>query len=206
VRTAASLARSGQRFPADAQIEQTALYHKVRVLPGDTRTVSEPEQTLVTILGSCISACIRNPRTGFGGMNHFMLPQSDTGQWNGASAALRYGNFAMEALINMVLKSGCSRQELEIKIFGGANLGFHSARVGTKNVDFVRQYLRTEGLAVSASDVGGNHGRRIYYRPSTGVVRQLYIRTNQEARVASEELNYAETLKTETASGSIELF
>ena len=187
-------------------LEKTALQHKVRVLPGDARTVSEPEHTLVTVLGSCVSACIRNPRNGFGGMNHFMLPQSQTGDWNGASATLRYGNYAMEALINMVLKSGCKRSELEIKIFGGANLGLKSMCVGTKNVEFVRAYLKTEGLSVVASDVGGNHGRRLYYRPSTGVVRQYYVRTNQVSNVIDEERSYAASINAETVSGSIELF
>ncbi len=96
--------------------------HAVRVLPGETYTTSRKDEAIVTILGSCVSACIRNPRTGMGGMNHFMLPESATGQWGEElSAAMRYGNFAMEALINAILKSGCARAELEIKLFGGAN-------------------------------------------------------------------------------------
>ncbi|WP_417671635.1 chemoreceptor glutamine deamidase CheD [Roseibium sp.] len=194
------------RASPPANLEHTELHNKVRVLPGDARTVSLPEQTLVTVLGSCVAACIRNPWNGFGGMNHFMLPESETGEWNGVNAAMRYGNHAMEALINMVLKSGCARHDLEIKIFGGANLGFHAACVGSKNVEFVKKYLADEGLQVSASDVGGNHGRRLYYRPSTGVVRQLYIRTQQATRVAADEQSYAATLNASSVSGSIELF
>ena len=189
-----------------AHLEHTEMQHKVRVLPGDARTVSGREQTLVTILGSCVAACIRDPNTGFGGMNHFMLPASETGEWNGTNAAMRYGNYAMEALINAVLKSGCKREDLEIKVFGGANLGFHTAKVGTKNVEFVKEYLKMEGLRITASDVGGGQGRRVYYRPSSGVVRQAYIRTNQTRSVVADELNYARNLNTEQVSGSIELF
>ncbi|WP_417688310.1 chemoreceptor glutamine deamidase CheD [Roseibium sp.] len=195
-----------RRDLATPNLEHTAHHKKVRVLPGETRTVTDPEHTLVTILGSCVSVCIRNPWTGFGGMNHFMLPQSDTGEWNGVNAAMRYGNYAMEALINEVLKRGCARKDLEIKVFGGANLGFHTASVGTKNVEFVSRYLREEGLSIAASDVGGSHGRRLYYRPSTGVVRQLYLRTNQDNRVAAEEQTYAKTVNSAPVSGSIELF
>jgi chemotaxis protein CheD len=86
--------------------------YSVRVLPGETYTTGDASEVVVTVLGSCIAACMRNPRNGFGGLNHFMLPESDTGDWNGVSAALRYGNYAMEALINEILKSGCDRRDL----------------------------------------------------------------------------------------------
>ena len=102
----------------DRRIENVDLKNRVRVLPGETRTVDVADNVLMTVLGSCVSACIRNPVNGFGGMNHFMLPSSECGTWNGEDAALRYGNFAMEALINEVLKSGCRREDLEIKVFG----------------------------------------------------------------------------------------
>ncbi len=84
----------------------------VRVLPGEAYVTARPDEMIVTVLGSCVAACIRNPAKGFGGLNHFMLPESESGIWNGASAALRYGNHAMEVLINEVLKSGCRRQDL----------------------------------------------------------------------------------------------
>ncbi len=192
--------------PVTSHIENTELRHRVRVLPGDARTVSGPLDTLMTVLGSCISACIRNPHNGFGGMNHFMLPESDTGEWNGVNAAMRYGNYAMEALINAVLKSGCARKDLEIKIFGGANLGFRSSSVGTKNVDFVLDYLKAENLEIAAWDLGGNCGRRVFYRPSTGRVRLLHLKSQTIETVAKEERKYAKALKQEPVSGSVELF
>src|SRR5262249_31142777 len=102
------------------RFDKRAGAHMVRLLPGAYYVTDAVDEMIATVLSSCISACVRNPHTGYGGMNHFMLPESDSGEWNGVSAALRYGNYAMEALINDVLRSGCARRDLEIKLFGGA--------------------------------------------------------------------------------------
>ncbi|MFD1697269.1 hypothetical protein [Roseibium aestuarii] len=191
---------------ASFRLEQVDISRRVRVLPGESRSVLRPDLVLMTVLGSCVSACIRDPRTGFGGMNHFMLPFSETGTWNGEEAAMRYGNYAMEALINEVLKSGCRREDLEIKAFGGADLGFHQSGVGRKNVAFLIGYLNSEGLRLAAHDFGGNQGRRVFYRPATGQVRQNYIRTTPKDAVLREEQKYARTLETRPLDGTIELF
>lgn len=179
---------------------------RVRLLPGDYYTTIARGEMIVTVLGSCIAACIRNPYTGYGGMNHFMLPESDSGEWNGVSAALRYGNYAMEALINDVLKSGCLRSDLEIKLFGGANLTVGPSSVGTQNVNFVRQYLKTEGLRAIAQDLGGTLGRRIHYVPSTGAVQRLLLKPTSDAAIIEEEQNYVSMLRRAPAEGEIELF
>ena len=178
----------------------------LRLFPGETRTTGAADEMLVTVLGSCVSACIRNPRTGFGGMNHFMLPKSDTGEWNGASAALRYGNYAMEALINAVLKSGCLRRDLEIKLFGGADLTSGPIRIGTQNVEFVLSYLECEGLDVAGADLGGPHGRRIHYFPSSGTVKRLLLKPISEHSILIEERRYATALRRQPVEGGIELF
>jgi len=136
-------------------LQRSGLYG-VRILPGETYATADPKEAIVTVLGSCVSACVRDPATGFGGMNHFMLPESETGVWgDGLSAAARYGNFAMEALINLVLKAGCPRSRLEIKLFGGANFTAGPAMIGRKNSDFALRYLAEEGLAAIAAGLGG---------------------------------------------------
>lgn len=178
----------------------------VRVLPGDFHVSDEPGLTIVTVLGSCVAACIRNPKTGFGGLNHFMLPESDSDEWNGVGAAYRYGNFAMEALINEVLKSGCMRHELEVKLFGGAAMYESASHVGRKNAAFARHYLETERIPIAAADLGGNHGRRIHYTPSTGKVQRLLLRPDDGQALLSDEESYKARLRQSDASGDIDLF
>lgn len=178
----------------------------VRVLPGEAYVTSRTDETIVTVLGSCVAACIRNPATGFGGLNHFMLPESDSGIWNGASAALRYGNYAMEVLINEVLKSGCRRQDLEIKLFGGADLTEGPTLIGSSNVSFVLEYLKAEDLAVASADLGGCYGRRIHYSPSTGVVHRLLLGTAVHPAFLEEEHSFKDRLARTKVEGEVDLF
>lgn len=178
----------------------------VRVLPGDFHVTDDPSITIVTVLGSCVSACIRNPFNGFGGLNHFMLPESESDEWNGVSAANRYGNFAMEALINAVLKSGCTRQDLEVKLFGGASMHNPVSNVGGKNAAFARHYLEVERIPLTSSDLGGDFGRRIHYSPATGKVQRLLLKDKEDRQVISEEARYGSTLRKVQFDGDIDLF
>jgi chemotaxis protein CheD len=178
----------------------------VRVLPGDFYVSGDVQTTIVTILGSCVAACIRNPFTGYGGLNHFMLPESETEDWNGVGAAFRYGNFAMEALINAVLKSGCSRQDLEVKLFGGANMHGSVSSVGKKNGLFARTYLEAERIRLVSADLGGEFGRRIHYCPATGKVQRLMLVDRDDKKMRHEEKSYEAALKKAQPAGDIDLF
>ena len=122
----------------------------VKVFPGEYFVTKNPDEVLVTVLGSCVSACIRDARAGIGGMNHFMLPHSKAGNWAGDLNSTRFGNFAMEKLINELLKAGCSRNSLEIKVFGGGNVTDTQNAIGTDNSDFILKYLEAEGLRIAA--------------------------------------------------------
>jgi chemotaxis protein CheD len=180
---AAALADDGQRRYRDSRFDTIA----VKVLPGEHYVTGSPEEMLVTVLGSGVAACIRDPAIGVGGMNHFMLPESRDGQWGAASASLRYGNFAMETLINDILKQGGHRTRLEVKVFGGASIMGASA-VGQSNGEFVLSYLKAEGLAVVAQDLWGEYPRRVHYFPATGKVHVLALHRRDELGAASEEL------------------
>ena len=158
----------------------------------------------MTLLGSCVAACIRDPVAGIGGMNHFMLPDSDTGDWGGLSAATRYGNFAMETVINEIMSRGGRRDRLEIKLFGGGNVLASSNRIGSKNVEFVRSYISEEQLNVTAEDLGGSLGRRIHYFPETGkVMRKMF---KKDSTVEQQELRHLRKLRKQNVGGDIELF
>ncbi len=179
----------------------------VRVHPGDHYISEGEDEMIVTILGSCVAACIRDPKLGVGGMNHFMLPESDTGNWGTTSATMRYGNYAMETLINDILKAGGKKDRLEVKLFGGGNVTPGSVAVGDKNGNFALNYLKYEGLTPLAYDLGGPHPRRIHYDPSTGKVDRLLLRRKGDLQLLEEENEYRRKLPTQASTaGEIDLF
>lgn len=178
----------------------------VKVLPGEHYVSSAADEMIVTVLGSCVAACIRDPLIKFGGMNHFMLPASADGTWGAASATMRYGNFAMEVLINEILARGGRRERLEIKVFGGGNVLAASTPVGTRNAAFVEAYLQAEGLQVAASHLRGNLPRRVHYFPVTGKVMMRELRRSDDQIVLDTEKSYLTKLSTPPSSGDVELF
>lgn len=178
----------------------------VKILPGDHYVTHAEDEMLVTILGSCVSACIRDPAAKVGGLNHFLLPSGGDGEWGVASSNLRYGNFAMEQLVNDILKVGGRRSRLEIKLFGGASLLENGAAVGARNIEFVENYLKTEGLPVYGRSLGGKAPRRIHYFPMTGKVMMKTLRSAEERQVMEEERVFETQVSREPVAGSAELF
>jgi len=178
-----------------------------RLLAGDYYVTCQDE-VLDTVLGSCVSACIRHPRLRIGGMNHFMLPTANgcTGDaWDqGPGRATRYGSASMEQLINRILAAGGVRQELEVKVFGGARLLAGTMDVGAHNVEFVHRFLRNEGMSVAAQDVGEGVARHIQYFPLSGRVRVRHLTTHQD--IANREQSYLRGLEGAPLAGEIDLF
>jgi chemotaxis protein CheD len=179
-----------------------------KLLPGDYY-VTRSDEVLDTVLGSCVSACIRNPRLQIGGMNHFMLPRpsgagNDTWE-NLAGRATRYGSASMEQLINRILSAGGSRADLEVKIFGGGKVLSSLSDVGSHNVSFVRDFLRQEGLKVQSEDVGSNCPRHVQYFPMSGRVRVRHL-SSRHNEVASHEQRYLKGLEQTPVAGEIDLF
>jgi chemotaxis protein CheD len=180
----------------------------VKVFPGEFHVTARPDETLVTILGSCVSACIRDPVTKLGGMNHFMLPQGHSSGWGNDPQSTRYGNFAMEKLINELIKGGCSRDRMEIKVFGGGNVidSISNRPVGTQNAEFVLHFLEAEGLRCAVQDLGGQYPRRIHYSPATGRVVRRLLGTGDTHVITREETEYAARLLAKKPAGDVELF
>lgn len=188
--------------PRDAEFDSFF----VKVFPGEHYVTDKSDEMLVTVLGSCVAACVRDSSIGVGGMNHFMLPESQGGQWGGATASLRYGNFAMEHLINEILKRGGRRSRLEIKVFGGGRILNNAATVGDRNAEFVEAYLKAEGLPIAARDLLGDHPRRVHYFPSTGKVFVREVRPAESRGLLSSEQQYLSRLKAQPVEGTVELF
>ncbi len=180
----------------------------VKVFPGEHYVTQNSEEMLVTVLGSCVAACVRDPIAGLGGMNHFMLPESltDGGGWGKVTGSLRYGNFAMEQLINDILKQGGRRNRLEVKVFGGGRIMNIGGAIGERNAEFVEAYLAAEGLPIVARHLLGNYPRRVHYFPLTGKVYMQELRRLDDISLVETEASYRAQLKVQQVDGSIELF
>jgi chemotaxis protein CheD len=183
-----------------------------KILPGEYY-VTRGEEVITTVLGSCISACIRDPSAQVGGMNHFMLPEdSSSGDGNRwldpvAGLATRYGSHAMESLINELLKLGASRSRFEIKLFGAGRILASVTDVGARNIEFVHHYLRTEGLRSLAEDLGDIYPRRVAYFPTTGKVKVRKLRPLEATAIAAAERKYLTDIGTGASKGGdVELF
>ena len=182
--------------------------YAARLMPGEYY-VTLHDEGIYTTLGSCISACIRDRVIGIGGMNHFMLPASgEMSGWKSEHLSVinRYGNFAMEHLINDILKNGGKRQNLEVKVFGGGRIIANMTDVGMRNINFVRDYIETEGLQIVSEDVGDVYPRMVVYFPATGKVRVKRLRSVHNNLIIEEEFRYLNTIEAKPVSGEIELF
>ena len=176
-----------------------------KILPGEY-FVTTKDMLLVTVLGSCVAACIRDPDSGIGGMNHFMLP--DEGGREVLSTSARYGTYAMEVLINHLLKLGARRNRLEAKVFGGGAVmeSLASSNVGVRNAEFVLKFLNTEKVPVVAKDLLDSYPRKVYYFPSTGKVLVKKLHRVRNDTLFSREREYKERLVTAKVEGDVELF
>lgn len=174
-----------------------------RLLPAEYYATNR-DIALVTVLGSCVAACLRDPVLMLGGMNHFMLPDCDPGV--GESA--RYGSHAMELLINTMLKQGARRELIEAKVFGGGNVlqSFTTNQVGTRNAEFVLAYLAAERIPIRAKDLGGVHPRKVCFFPASGRAFVKWLPHTHDADVAVEEKNYVERWHKMPVTSSVELF
>jgi chemotaxis protein CheD len=179
-----------------------------RILPGEYYVTREDE-VIDTVLGSCVAACIRNPRLGIGGMNHFMLPRpnsSGADAWEKvASRATRYGTASMEQLINSVLRAGGTRHDLEVKIFGGGRVLPKLTDIGARNIAFVREFLQQEGLKIASEAAGDTCSRHIQYFPRSGRVRVRHL-SARTAELGANEQHYLDQLEQTPVAGSIDLF
>lgn len=178
-----------------------------KILPGEYY-VTRRNMLLVTVLGSCVAACIRDKTNGIGGMNHFMLPKSTHEKGGWLSASGRYGAYAMEVMINQILKQGAKRENLEAKLFGGGAVikNMSALNVGDDNAKFAVEYLRKERIPIIAEDLLGSHPRKVYFFPSTGKVLVKKLRSVPNDTVLARELEYNKRLIAAKIEGEIELF
>ncbi len=196
--------RAQSRKPGEASFfyaDHHFQYDAVKVLPGEY-FVSSDDVLIMTVLGSCIAACIWDGKARVGGMNHFMLPEGEDGSG-------RYGSYAMELLLNEMIKMGARRETMQAKVFGGGAVmaGFTTMNVGERNTKFVLDYLSTERIPVVSQDVLDIHPRKVCFFPVTGkaLVKRL-AHAHPEALAVEERKGNAAAVAKSTAGGSVDLF
>jgi len=179
-----------------------------KISPGEYY-FTDKDMVIVTVLGSCVAACIRDSVSGIGGMNHFMLPECASADKDSpVSESMRYGTYAMEVLINQLLRNGARRENLEAKIFGGGNVlrSFTTTNVGDRNALFVRKFLKDESIRVAGEDLLDIYPRKVYYFPKTGRVLVKKLKQLNNYTLVKREEVYARKLKNNDVSGEVELF
>ena len=185
----------------DRQFDREA----VKILPGQYYAAGR-DIVIVTVLGSCVSACLWDPVKRIGGMNHFMLPGS--GQAGSVADGARMGIYAMELLINRMLKLGAERGRLVAKVFGGASVleGMDALNVGSQNSAFVLEFLRVEGIALAAQDLYDVCPRKVYLFPHSGKVLVKKLGALRNDTLQRRERDYLDTLKDSAGAGEVEIF
>ncbi|GAA6121338.1 chemoreceptor glutamine deamidase CheD [Acidovorax sp. FG27] len=198
--------KAAARKPGEASfffLDHHFQHNAVKVLPGEY-FVADESMVIMTVLGSCIAACLWDSRARVGGMNHFMLPDGDSNDVSG-----RYGSYAMELLINEMLKRGARRETMQAKIFGGAQVmhNFTTMNVGERNTQFVLSYLQTERIPVVSEDVLDIYPRKVVFFPVTGkVMVKRLAHAHPDASVEQEVRGNVVTVAKATAGGSVDLF
>ena len=181
-----------------------------KLMPGEYY-VTRQDEMITTVLGSCVAACIRDVSNGVGGMNHFMLPETSQSRLSSRDEAVvgnasRYGNYAMEHLINCILQNGGKRKNLEVKLFGGGKIIATLGDVGARNIQFVLDYIDTEALSLVSQDLGDIYPRKVNYFPLTGRVRMKKIKDLHNQTIVLREKQYGSSIKDASVEGSVELF
>jgi len=178
-----------------------------KIMPGEYYATTR-DMLVVTVLGSCVSVCLRDKATGIGGMNHFMLPHSDNDPQNPVSVSARYGSYAMEMLINHLIKLGAKRNNFEAKVFGGGNVlrGFTVTNVGARNADFALDFLHSEKIKIVAEDLLDIYPRKVYYFPKTGRALIKKLKSVHNNTIVDRERDYESRLDYAKMEGDVELF
>jgi chemotaxis protein CheD len=174
----------------------------VKILPGEY-FVHDEDILIMTTLGSCIAACLWDRDRKIGGMNHFMLPDG-----GGSNDSGRYGSYAMELLINEMMKRGASRLSMEAKVFGGGAVisGMSTINVGERNTKFVIDYLKTERIPIVSQDVLDIYPRKVCLLPHSGKAMVKRLASSNPDMLVAQDRAAQKVVPSSTGGGSVDLF
>jgi len=166
-------------------------------LPGEYHIVSK-SGAITTLLGSCVAVVLYDSTAVVGGMNHFMLPESIRAKKFYLSSAGKYGMYAMELLINGLIKAGGHKKNFKAKVFGGGSVlgdAFNrTSRIPESNIRMALDYLKEEDIPVVTSDVGGDQARKVYFILDDYKVYMRKIEKNKIKSIKEKELSYLEKI------------
>jgi chemotaxis protein CheD len=172
---------------------------RINVIQGTNYVTGNRNAVLTTILGSCVACCLYDPHARVGGMNHFLLAEPREGMSSNSSEAERYGLFAMELLVNEMLKAGATRATLKAHLYGGANMHVGMQAIGTSNARFAESFLIRDGIPLVHSDLGGTLARRVEFRAASGQARCRVV-------AAEVPIETPRPIPVPAAQGDVELF
>jgi chemotaxis protein CheD len=144
---------------------------RITVIQGDYAVNGDDGVVMTTVLGSCVAVCLHDPVAIISGMNHFLLAEPLPGHVTDPSALERYGAFAMEQLINGMIKKGASRKSMRAHIYGGASMHGTMGDIGKSNAIFARKFLDCDQIMITREDVGDALARRVEMRARSGQIR-----------------------------------
>jgi chemotaxis protein CheD len=195
------------RFSHVRRVRDERFPHEIAsILPGEYFVSREP-MIVYTVLGSCVSVCVRDPLLSIGGMNHFMLPvPRGDGRADSWGESARYGCYAMELLINGILKCGGHKDRLEVKVFGGGRIYEGGMDIGALNATWVLEYLERDGLRPVTADLGGTYPRKVYYFTESGRVLLKKIERIKNRTIFEREEQYQATLRERQSDSNVTLF
>jgi chemotaxis protein CheD len=197
-------ASSGMARPA-CYVDRNFQLPAAKIGPGEVYA-TQRDMLIVTVLGSCVSACLRDPDANVGGMNHFMLPFQAAGPQGPLSESARYGAYAMELLVNHLLSLGARRERIQAKVFGAGRIVPGMSDVGARNADFALEYLEREKIPVMASDLGKEEASKVYFFPRSGRVLLKRLKQLPNDTVLRRERLYAEKLHTLVKAKPADIF
>ncbi len=198
----------------DGQIEQRSNIHLTNVkgypaytIMGGEFAVAKDSDNVAfkTLLGSCVAIMFYDIKTGIKGMNHFLLPSTQTG-----SIDMKYGLYSVEAMLNEMYKLGATKKNIRAKIAGGAHiLQTHDNRIGDKNVEFAVDFCKTENIKLLGEHIRGVHGRVILLADEFKTFIRSVQNRSIEAKIAAEESTLTTSLSKQPEileTGGVELF
>ena len=182
------------------------------IFAGEYVAVNKKENAVIsTLLGSCVSVCLHDPKAKVSGMNHFMLPGKISSEELLVSEDARYGIYSMEVLINEMLKRGAEKPRIKAKVFGGGKVLNNTSSMGNvskANIEFTQTFLKMENIPVISNDVGKNVGRKLFFYPETFTiyVKKITYGTSVEEAVNRDKRFFERMEKDRAESGDVTLF